>query len=138
MCYLHVKISAGRKKRKMTISSYSWFSCTGWFWLYSDSLRSRRLEVAGERENGRARGRHARSPSRAPVFSWAHYFQAPATQANTLSKHEALHLVKTNGNETFFFIGWFGFSFIFCQTSWTNPSKKRQIWRVFWADVFIV
>ena len=35
-----------------------------------DSLRSRRLEVAGERENGRARGRHA-----------PHYFQAPATQA---------------------------------------------------------
>ena len=35
------------------------------------SLRSRRLEVVGERENGRARGRHARgevSPSRAPVF----------------------------------------------------------------------
>ena len=27
---------------------------------YEDSLRSRRLEVAGERENGRARGRHAR------------------------------------------------------------------------------
>ena len=46
------------------------------------SLRSRRLEVAGERENGRARGRHARvSPSRAPVFSCGHYFQAPATQA---------------------------------------------------------
>ena len=34
------------------------------------SLRSRRLEVAGERENGRARGRH-----------YFHYFQAPATQA---------------------------------------------------------
>ena len=31
----------------------------------------------GERENGRARGRHIR----APVFSCAHYFQAPATQA---------------------------------------------------------
>ena len=48
------------------------------------SLRSRRLEVVGERENERARGRHARgrvSPSRAPVFSCAHYFQAPATQA---------------------------------------------------------
>ena len=46
------------------------------------SLRSRRLEVAGERENGRARGRHARrvSFSRAR-FSCAHYFQAPATQA---------------------------------------------------------
>ena len=55
-----------------------------------DSLRSRRLEVVGETENGRARGRHARgdcslslrvSPSRAPDFSCAHYFQAPATQA---------------------------------------------------------
>ena len=34
------------------------------------------LEVVAERENGRARGRHA------PVFSCAHYFQAPATQAN--------------------------------------------------------
>ena len=34
----------------------------------------RRLEVVGERENGRARGRHV-SPSRAPVFSCAHYFQ---------------------------------------------------------------
>ena len=56
------------------------------------SLRSRRLEVVGERENGRARGRHARgdslsprvSPSRARVFSCAHYFQASATQANLL------------------------------------------------------
>ena len=47
------------------------------------SLRSRRLEVVGERENRRAWGRHARgvSPSRAPVFSCDHYFQAPATQA---------------------------------------------------------
>ena len=54
-------------------------------------LRSRRLEVVGERENGRARRRHARevgssltprmSPSRAFVLSFTHYFQAPATQA---------------------------------------------------------
>ena len=36
---------------------------------FQTSLRSRRLEVAGERD------------SRAPVFSCAHYFQAPATQA---------------------------------------------------------
>ena len=43
-----------------------------------NSLRSRRLEVAGERENGRARGRHA-------IFSCAHYFQAPATQARIKS-----------------------------------------------------
>ena len=50
------------------------------------SLRSRRLEVVGTRKNGCARRRHARgevSPSRAPVLSFAHYFQAPATQANT-------------------------------------------------------
>ena len=39
------------------------------------SLRSRRLEVVGERENGRARGRHARG---------AHYLEAPATQASCL------------------------------------------------------
>ena len=39
-----------------------------------DSLRSRRLEVVGERENGRARAR----------FSCAHHFQAPATQAMVL------------------------------------------------------
>ena len=35
------------------------------------SLGSRRLEVVGERENGRARGRHA------PIFPCAHYFQGP-------------------------------------------------------------
>ena len=34
------------------------------------SLGSRRLEVVGKRENGRARGRHA------PIFPCAHYFQA--------------------------------------------------------------
>ena len=42
----------------------------------------------GGRENGRARGRHARSdgvsPSRAPGFSCAHFFQASATQATIL------------------------------------------------------
>ena len=40
------------------------------------SLRSRRLEVVGTRKNARER-----SPSRASVLSFAHYFQAPATQA---------------------------------------------------------
>ena len=51
------------------------------------SLRSRRLEVVGEREHGRARGRHAKgeSPSSAPVFSCADDFQAPATQATPIS-----------------------------------------------------
>ena len=38
------------------------------------SLRCMRLEVVGARENGRARRRH---PSRAPVPSFAHFFQAP-------------------------------------------------------------
>ena len=55
----------------------------GHFFLERNSLRSRRLEVAGERGNGRARGRHARG-ARArcePVFCCAHYLQAPATQA---------------------------------------------------------
>ena len=43
------------------------------------SLRSMhmRLEVVGARKNGR----ESVSPSRAPVLSCAHYFQAPATQA---------------------------------------------------------
>ena len=36
------------------------------------SLRSRRLEVAGERENGRARGRHARGS-----FSRARFLLCP-------------------------------------------------------------
>ena len=47
------------------------------------SLCSRHLEVVGERKNGRARGRHAGgvSFSRARFFFFAHYFQAPATQA---------------------------------------------------------
>ena len=45
------------------------------------SPRSRHLEVVGERQKGRARETRS-SPSRAPFFSCAHYFQAPATQAN--------------------------------------------------------
>ena len=42
------------------------------------SLRSRRLEVAGERENGRARGRHARGEGASRVsFSRARIFLCP-------------------------------------------------------------
>jgi len=51
---------------------------------YSTSLRSRRLEVVGERENGRARVRHARGEcllrSRARFFLCP-LVQTPATQA---------------------------------------------------------
>ena len=52
------------------------------------------LGSSGHKKNGCARRRHARgegasltprvSPSRAPFFSFAHYFQAPATQATFL------------------------------------------------------
>ena len=39
----------------------------------------------GTRKNGRKRRRHPRvSPSRAPALSFAHYFQAPATQSSYL------------------------------------------------------
>ena len=56
-------------------------------YIARDSLRSRRLEVVGTRKNGRARketreGTPRAFPSRTPVLSFAHYFQAPATQAN--------------------------------------------------------
>ena len=44
--------------------------------LEASSLRSRRVELVGERKNGRARARHASLPL-ARLF----YFQAPATQA---------------------------------------------------------
>ena len=59
----------------------------GWRQIVT-SLRSRRLEVVGEREKGRARGRHARvdmRPSHAHVFSSAHYFQAPVACDHALS-----------------------------------------------------
>ena len=56
------------------------------------SLRSRRLQVVGTRKNGRARRRHSLtpcvSPSRAPVLSFARYFQAPATQATFSEERE--------------------------------------------------
>ena len=53
------------------------------------SLHIRRVEEVGVRMNGRARGIHARgegarvSPSRAPFYSCAHIFQAPATQVTS-------------------------------------------------------
>ena len=50
---------------------------------YMNSLKAKYkdLEVVGTRKK-RARDKETRvSPSRAPVLSFAHYFQAPATQA---------------------------------------------------------
>ena len=62
--------------------------------LKRSNLRSRRLEVVGTKKKKRARKKETRegrgtprvSPSRAPVLSFAHYFQAPATQANKEEK----------------------------------------------------
>ena len=75
--------------------------------VFLSSLRSRLLEVVGERENGHARGKNARgegaparkapdnhslfprvSPFRAPVFSRAHYFQASACYAGYFLKYD--------------------------------------------------
>ena len=65
--------------------------------LLDHSLRSRRLEVVGTKKK-RAREKETRegrgsarsltpcvSPSRAPVLCFARYFQAPATQANSIT-----------------------------------------------------
>ena len=62
---------------KLTLITFAFLSFMRIF-----SLRSRRLEVVGPRKNGRARRTPCVSPSRAPVLSFARYFQAPATQAS--------------------------------------------------------
>ena len=62
----------------VVLNSFECFGpCHGLITLLT-SLRSRRLEVVGTRKNGRT---PCVSPSRAPVLSFARYFQAPATQA---------------------------------------------------------
>ena len=88
------KITIEQKLRKSTLTRQELLSALGMTIVcHKDSsercnniilfsLRGRRLEVAGERENGRSRGRHARGDSRPPVFSCAHYFQAPATRVS--------------------------------------------------------
>ena len=55
------------------------------------SLRSRRLEVVGTRKNRRekkTRDTTRVTSSRVSVLSFARYFQAPATQANSLTLRE--------------------------------------------------
>ena len=69
-----------------------WFACG----TEVASLRSRRLEVVGERKNGRARGRHASgeggSLSRARSFLSPQLFEAPATQAIYFHAHAHFRL----------------------------------------------
>ena len=57
--------------------------------LFLSSLRSRRLEV--KKKRAFREGDTPRvSPSRAPVLSFAHYFQAPATQASFFAENNLL------------------------------------------------
>ena len=72
----HPFLLALRRWGRFAVPSGEEWGETDVFAGYPASLRSRRLEVVGTRKNGPARRRHA------PVLSFAHYFQAPATQVN--------------------------------------------------------
>ena len=84
-------------RRKLPVQNHTLLKTSNGETVYPVySLRSRRLEVVGERENGRARGRH--SPSRAPVFPCAHHFQAPATQATQFKTQDAENHILFSGS----------------------------------------
>ena len=72
-----------------------YFNDSSTFVRQNYSLHSMRLELVGTRKNGRPRGSSLTSrvsPSRAPVLSFAHYFRAPARQANKIkTKNATLH-----------------------------------------------
>ena len=69
------------------------------------SLRSRRLELVSERENGRARGVTHSCP---PVFSCAHYYQAlKSLERAGISEHAFLHfLSERQRNDLLGSFGW--------------------------------
>ena len=97
------------------------------------SLRSRRLGVVGTRKNGRARRglTPCVSPSRAPVLSFAHFFQAPATQARwfqsgTKRKPVTLLLSFDNANGHLWVIS-------VKQDCW-DP----EIWLPLWRDITLL
>ena len=64
------------------------FRLLGSFRKYELSLRSRRLEVVGERENGRARGRHARGATSplACLLLARPFFLVPTTSKRLLRR----------------------------------------------------
>ena len=95
----NLKVKHGRtnnlKTNSITGSREELSSCKWRNSLAICSLRSRRLELVGTRKNARDRKRHARgegaitpcvSPSRTSVLSFAHYFQASATQAKWFNR----------------------------------------------------
>ena len=67
------------------------------------SLRSRRLEVAGERENGRARGRHARaeeaSSPLACLLLARPFFLVPTTSKRLLRRLSGIQVPLTSTRE---------------------------------------
>ena len=83
------------------------------------SLRSRRLEVAGEREKGRARGRHARA------FSRARFFLCPllpsACYAGYVRREKCKKINKQKHH-------WCSFLFVIFQRTWRKKlfAKTRE------------
>ena len=68
------------------------------------SLRSRRLEIAGERENGRARGRHARcegaSSPLACLLLARPFFLVPTTSKRLLRRLQKPQIARQSTNNT--------------------------------------
>ena len=66
-----------------------------YFWRAGDQTAQQALGSSG-RKRERARARETRvSPSRAPVSSCAHYFQAPASRKSTDAGQSGQHLTRT-------------------------------------------
>ena len=80
---IHRKNIIRRKSIRITDCTIHWIE------IYPlDSLRSRSLEVVGERENGRARGRHARG-----VSSRARFFLCPSACYAGFPLDSVIHLL---------------------------------------------
>ena len=79
------------------------------FRKYELSLRSRRLEVVGERENGRLRGRHARGSTSplACLLLARPFFLVPTTSKRLLRRLIWADLRRSNFSTLFSLFNWF-------------------------------
>ena len=68
----------------------SYLACVAgaWKWWAQEKTGARERDTRGERE--------LNHPSRAPVLSFAHYFQAPATQATSTSYPESTSITQAS------------------------------------------
>ena len=86
------------KNCKHVLFLESYFFHLDILWEKTFSLRSRRLEVAGERENGRARGRHARgegaSSPLACLLLARPFFLVPTTSKRLLRRLKDVQLYR--------------------------------------------